>query len=310
MLAGRRLLTLAVACMSGTAIANAAVIRPEKSDQAWLGVMLGNAGEKGIEILDVIGDDSPAATAGLQKGDIITRFNGESLADLGAFVQAVQNSKPGQQAAVDVQRDGKELSLSVTLGARPADADQIAPRAFAFRFKGQGPRWFLHHGGAGWPEELHRILRDVKFGEGGVKLNVECEDGKGAVTIEQGGKTETHEFNCQGDWNENQVFQWHGGDFDADNFNINIPEMPEIDLPEIKMELRDKLLFHGDGPGKMLLRKSPTTRFNVDANGGITVTVNKGEDELSLSFDNAEALEKSRPDLYEKYEDLMSELDE
>ena len=55
--------------------------------------------------------------------------------------------------------------------------------------------------------------------------------------------------------------------------------------------------------------KSASTRFNVDSDGGITVTVRKGDSELNLNFESAADLKQSRPELYEKYADLIEELE-
>lgn len=306
----RGILTLAVACLTGAATAGAAVVLPANSNKAWLGVMLGNAGQDGIEILDVVGKDSPAAVAGILKGDVITRFNGAVVSDLGGFVGAVQSAKPGQQVIVDLRRDGAELSLSVTLGTRPADADSLAPKPFGFRFQNKGPGFFIHQAGPGWSGELHRILQEMDLNAGSVKINVECEGGKGTLTVDQDGKVETREFDCSEMEDSTRLFQWQGADFEVDDFEINIPELPDIDLPEMKRDLKDKLFFHGGGPGQFFMKSSPSTRFNVDADGRIAVTVRKGESELNLTFKDEDDLESSRPDLYEKYEDLMSEVDE
>jgi hypothetical protein len=56
-------------------------------------------------------------------------------------------------------------------------------------------------------------------------------------------------------------------------------------------------------------QNSASTRFNVDSDGGITVTVRKGDSELNLNFDSAADLRRSRPELYEKYADLIEELE-
>ena len=49
------------------------------------------------------------------------------------------------------------------------------------------------------------------------------------------------------------------------------------------------------------------TRFKVNTDGSIEVTTRKADDELTLAFENAEALQAQRPELYEKYQDLTSD---
>lgn len=48
-----------------------------------------------------------------------------------------------------------------------------------------------------------------------------------------------------------------------------------------------------------------TTRFTVDPDGKITVTIRRGEDELVENYNTPEQLKKARPDLYEKYQGLV-----
>jgi serine protease Do len=63
---------------------------------------------------------SPAADAGLQKGDIVTQIDGKDLTTDSAFAEAVDNHKPGDVITLTVQRNGQNMSVKVTLGTRPA----------------------------------------------------------------------------------------------------------------------------------------------------------------------------------------------
>jgi S1-C subfamily serine protease len=63
---------------------------------------------------------SPAETAGLKSGDIITAVDGHRV-DAGAGLDDVLSLyKPGDTLTLDVLRDGQTVSLSITLGTRPA----------------------------------------------------------------------------------------------------------------------------------------------------------------------------------------------
>jgi len=62
---------------------------------------------------------SPAESAGLQKGDIVTQIDGQDLKTDSAFAEAVDNHKPGDVVTLTVVRDGKTQSIKVTLGTRP-----------------------------------------------------------------------------------------------------------------------------------------------------------------------------------------------
>lgn len=61
---------------------------------------------------------SPAEKAGLQRDDVITRIGDMPIADLQAMTDALRAHKPGDVVPVTVQRDGKPLTVTVTLGAR------------------------------------------------------------------------------------------------------------------------------------------------------------------------------------------------
>jgi regulator of sigma E protease len=66
--------------------------------------------------LSSVVNDSPAAKAGLQKGDEILRFNGRTIADPPALSEATKQSK-GQKVEVIYSRGGAEATTSVTLRA-------------------------------------------------------------------------------------------------------------------------------------------------------------------------------------------------
>jgi len=63
---------------------------------------------------------SPAAAAGLQEGDVVTRFDGAPVASATDLVSAVRKHRVGDKVAVDLSRDGKQRTVSVTLADNPA----------------------------------------------------------------------------------------------------------------------------------------------------------------------------------------------
>ncbi|MCC7430270.1 M20/M25/M40 family metallo-hydrolase [bacterium] len=56
----------------------------------------------------------PADKAGLQKGDLITNFNGREVKNIYDFMYAIQNCKANVTVPVLVKREGKEITLQVT----------------------------------------------------------------------------------------------------------------------------------------------------------------------------------------------------
>ena len=73
--------------------------------------------EHGVRFSDVEAG-SPAAKAGLKAGDVMVRFGNANIENLYDFSDALRGSKPGDVVQVTVQRDGKPLTVSVTLEQR------------------------------------------------------------------------------------------------------------------------------------------------------------------------------------------------
>ncbi len=71
----------------------------------------------------------PADKAGLKYGDIIRKLNGESIGDNAQLKAKVTEMNPGTQVTLDILRDGKPMTVRVTLGELPANlAAQGGPR--------------------------------------------------------------------------------------------------------------------------------------------------------------------------------------
>ena len=64
---------------------------------------------------------SPAAQAGLQAGDIITKVDGTALDATHPLDLVMSQYAPGKTVTLDVLRNGQTSQLPVTLGTRPAD---------------------------------------------------------------------------------------------------------------------------------------------------------------------------------------------
>ena len=64
---------------------------------------------------------SPAASAGVKRGDVIVAFNGAPVADSNAFRNMVARTQPGTPVTFTVARDGRELELRATLAELPVE---------------------------------------------------------------------------------------------------------------------------------------------------------------------------------------------
>ncbi|MCX7750080.1 MAG: trypsin-like peptidase domain-containing protein [Candidatus Bipolaricaulota bacterium] len=105
--------------------------------RAWLGVyiqdivpgMEGKLGVKagqGVLVSDVV-PGGPAAKAGIRSGDVITAVGGKPVRDTNELQLEIMYRAVGEKVAVSLVRDGKPLTVEVTLGARPEEG--AAPTA-------------------------------------------------------------------------------------------------------------------------------------------------------------------------------------
>jgi membrane-associated protease RseP (regulator of RpoE activity) len=72
---------------------------------------------RGVGVTQVA-ENSPAAKAGLQKGDVIVRFDGEEVSSTQKLSRLVSESAPEHTARLTVSRGGSEREISVTLAKR------------------------------------------------------------------------------------------------------------------------------------------------------------------------------------------------
>ena len=72
---------------------------------------------RGIIVGEVL-EGEPAEKAGLKEDDIIVSVNGDEIRNWDSFRTKIASLKPGDEVDLGVIRDGKELSIVVTLGKR------------------------------------------------------------------------------------------------------------------------------------------------------------------------------------------------
>lgn len=71
----------------------------------------------GLYIQDVT-EFSPAEKAGLKRGDVITKFDGQKVTTFNEVTTIKNKHKSGDQVSVTISRDGKETNLTLTLIAQ------------------------------------------------------------------------------------------------------------------------------------------------------------------------------------------------
>src|SRR5271157_2696963 len=80
-------------------------------------------------VITEVQPDSPGAKAGLKVGDVVTDLDGKKVTDAGQLQMEVGQKRPGTKVALEVMRDGKSVSISVTLeelGSRDRKEDLSA----------------------------------------------------------------------------------------------------------------------------------------------------------------------------------------
>jgi serine protease Do len=96
-----------------------------KVTRGWLGVMIqsvtpelaqsfGLEGDKGALVSEVV-KESPAEKAGVKTGDIILEFAGKPILEMNELPRLVASMQVGKKAAVKILRDGREMSVTVTI---------------------------------------------------------------------------------------------------------------------------------------------------------------------------------------------------
>ena len=96
----------------------------------FLGVTIGTFAEEqsdgailptGAEVVSLEGEDSAAAAAGLQVGDVIVRIGDEEITSQTDLILAVRLYRVGDEVEFEAIRNGQSETFTVVLGQRPAE---------------------------------------------------------------------------------------------------------------------------------------------------------------------------------------------
>lgn len=100
--------------------------------RGWIGVTIGEVteelasvfkrkNEQGALISQVL-ENSPAQKAGIKAGDIVLKFNGESIKEVRDLPKAVAQADIGQDHTVEVWRKGKKMKIKIVTEPYPSDS--------------------------------------------------------------------------------------------------------------------------------------------------------------------------------------------
>jgi serine protease Do len=114
--------------------------------RGWIGVRIQQLDDQIAETLGLgrtrgalvagVTDNGPAAKAGMQSGDVVIRFDGQTIREMRDLPRVVADTAVGKTVEIVVMRKGKEEKLSITLGrledsekAQQASAKAPGPEA-------------------------------------------------------------------------------------------------------------------------------------------------------------------------------------
>jgi C-terminal processing protease CtpA/Prc len=104
----------------------------------------GASGDEGILVSEVEAD-SPAAKAGLQVGDVITRVDGDPVDSAGDLARSVHDKKAGDKVRLSFLRDRRAQEVTVTIEEREGRPGRIRafrmPKGKAWSHRMDTERW-------------------------------------------------------------------------------------------------------------------------------------------------------------------------
>lgn len=163
--------------------------------RSWIGIYMQDVTQELAEAFELksaagvlvndVSEDSPAEKAGIKPKDIILAWNGVKVNDSDKLTDLVQASAIGDKVALDIDRNGESIKITVEIGERRE------PRFYGFGGEGNGNDWseaWTNHGLA-----MLDNLRDI--GQTGIGVSLQSltgdlgtyfgvENGEGALITE------------------------------------------------------------------------------------------------------------------------------
>jgi len=94
------------------------LISTGKAEHAYLGVSIDSSASNAL--LAGVRSGTPAAKAGLKKGDVVTAMGGHTISTPDELASAVNSFKPGDSVSLTYERNGQSHTVQVKLATRPS----------------------------------------------------------------------------------------------------------------------------------------------------------------------------------------------
>ncbi len=102
------------------------IISRRSDSQAYLGVTISKTytaevlsfyGYPSGAVVSSVAEDSPAANAGIERGDIITEFNGTKISEYTVLNDVLYDCEPNDTVSMSIYRNGKTYTIEITLSS-------------------------------------------------------------------------------------------------------------------------------------------------------------------------------------------------
>jgi putative serine protease PepD len=87
----------------------------------YLGIATADSDQSGATV-ETVQTGSPAAAAGVQRGDVIRSIDGNAVNSSDDVITAISGHKPGDKVTLEIERGGNTRSVQVTLAQQPSQA--------------------------------------------------------------------------------------------------------------------------------------------------------------------------------------------
>jgi putative serine protease PepD len=97
-----------------------AIVQGKPIKTAYLGVGIGDPATGRGALIPEVASGGPAARAGIEVGDVVVEMDGKAVSDSDDLVARIRDHQPGDKVTLKVVRDGRERTVTITLGERTA----------------------------------------------------------------------------------------------------------------------------------------------------------------------------------------------